>query len=80
MLNAFGLGFALLLGPLLGAKLIQNPSKFGPQGSQDDFCFGRDDFLYNNALRILFQRFGPQDGAQEDPEVVSKRIFFRINF
>ena len=40
-LNCFWCGLGLLLGPLLGAKMAQNRSKIGPEGSRNVifFCF-----------------------------------------
>ena len=53
------------MGPLLGAKMDPNPSKIGPEGSQNGILFKK--VICHEIVRflILFPLFGPQDGAQE---------------
>ena len=85
LFDRFGVGLGTLLGPLLGAKLAPNRSKFGPEGSRDDNLLKK--LFFHEILRfpILFGLRGTQDGAQEGPrsdqegpERVPKAIFFCI--
>ena len=85
--DGFWSGLGVLLGSLLGAKMAQNQSKIGPEGSQNHTLLKKVIFHETSRFTMLFALFGPQDGTHQDPrsrQEDSKRIqmmiFNRIDF